>query len=181
LLKQLSDFKPKTTLPEKLFNLICELIKSNKVQSVSCPFDDYALWRKLIKEQVHHSNKTGLPPQIAFYLSGPDSGLPDIIFEEWGGEVHIPYEGCTGGDLFIYPTWRRFRPEKVGSDGKLSDATGGKPCHFILIEGDYGEIKNTRKTSVASWVLYESLIPYTPCSPLTIDLDPDFGDLQICG
>ena len=86
---------PKTTLEKPLFELICKLIKSEKVQSVSCPFQDYALWRVLVEEQVRRAESTGLPPQQALFLSGPDSGLPHIDASNWGGEAHIPYEGAT--------------------------------------------------------------------------------------
>ena len=92
---------PETNLNKPPFDLICELIKSEKVQSISCPFQDYALWRILVEEQVRRAEITGLPPQQALCLSGPDSGIPYVEVTNWGGEVHIPCEGVVAGDLFI--------------------------------------------------------------------------------
>ena len=115
---------PETTLEKPLFDLICSLITSEKVQSVSCPFQDYALWRVLVGEQVKRAESTRLPPKQALFLSGPDSGLPHIDASNWGGEAHIPYEGATEGDLFIYPSWRTFHPDRAS----LKAGTGGKQC-----------------------------------------------------
>ncbi|MCX7092680.1 MAG: hypothetical protein NTY50_04425 [Methylobacter sp.] len=163
------NIHPESSLKKSLFDLICSLIKKENVRSVSCPFQDYALWRVLVEEQVRRSQRTGLSPQQAFCLSGPDSGLPHIEAENWGGKVHIPYEGVVGGDLFIYPSWREFNPKKAEKNGSLKAATGDKSCYYLLLEGDYGEIDCAIRTVVDDWVLYESNFPCNPCNLLGSD------------
>jgi hypothetical protein len=54
---------------------VLELIKQDNVRSVSFPYDDPDLWPELIAEQVRRSKLTGLLPQEAFRLNGPDGGL----------------------------------------------------------------------------------------------------------
>jgi hypothetical protein len=94
--------------PAVIFDVIVELIGRDDVRSVSCPFDDPAIWRALVARQVERARATGLPLQEAFALCGPDSGLNQVPFRDWGGKIHIPYEGACGGDLFILPSWHRF-------------------------------------------------------------------------
>lgn len=115
----------KTGLSPALFQLIEDLISRETVQSVSCPLEDYALWRILVEQQVRRAERSGKPPQEAFKLGGPDSGLPFVVAEDWGGKVHIPYEGaCTGG-VFIKPGWRKFSFETMRST-----------CQFLLTQED---------------------------------------------
>lgn len=140
-------------LPESLITLIGEFIKRDTVQSVSFPFNNAKVWRLLIDEQVRRAMQTGLALQQAFTLSGPDSGL-SINPSEWGGEVHIPYEGCCDGDLFIAPTWRNFIRET--DSGTLSSS-----YHYLLLQRDLGELNcATRRIIGDGWVLYESTRTY---------------------
>lgn len=155
-----------TTLPQDLFQLVEELVTREEVQSVSCPFDDFALWRVLVTEQVRRSGKLGMPPQQAFTLSGPDSGLRHVAAKDWGGEIHIPYEGACGGDLLILPEWRNFFPEAaMGSKGRLSSAAR-EPCHYVLTTRDYGELDAATRETCGEWFLYRSRLPYSPSNPL---------------
>lgn len=153
-----------TTLPGPLFELILDLIRRDDVQSVSCPLEDYALWRALVGEQVRRARLTGQHPQLAFGLRGPDSGLPEVDAEAWGGGIHIPYEGACDGDLFILPKWHRFFQEDAGSDGSLRRATR-KCCHYVLMQADFGELACATRTVVGNtgWVFYQSNDPHRPC------------------
>lgn len=151
-----------TELPKDLFQLIGKLIKQDDVQSVSCPFDDFALWRELVAEQVRRAHKLGVPPQQALTLNGPDSGLSHVIAEDWGGEIHIPYEGVCEADLFILPKWFNLFPDRaMGSNGSLSKAVGGRMCHYVLSDRDYGELDAATRETCGGWHLYRSKLPYT--------------------
>lgn len=154
------------TIPKPVFDTILELIQREDVHSVSCPFDDYALWRKLIEEQVRRAEATGKPLQKALCLCGPDSDLPNVPIDDWGGEVHIPYEGTCGADLFILPSWHRFVAEKVRDGGKLRWAVG-KACHHILLCDDHGELACATRRVIGDWTLYTSTAPYEDCNPFT--------------
>lgn len=154
-----NPYSEETSLPPDLYRLICELISRDDVQSVSCPFDDYALWRALVTEQIQRSIRTGQTPKEAFELSGPDSGLPLIPYLEWGGDVHIPYEGMCDGDLLIPPDWRKLDASRgMGPEGRLSRVLG-KNCHYLLTDRDLGEMDCADRASVGAWFLYRSKIP----------------------
>ena len=151
-------------VPPPVFEAIVDLIRHDDVHSVSCPFTNYALWRLLVEEQVRRAEATGRPPQEAFCLCGPDSGLPGVEAEDWGGEVHIPYESACGADLFILPSWHRFFADKVRDGGKLRYAVG-KPCHHVLLQDDHGELACATRKAVGDWTLYTSTAPYEDCKP----------------
>ncbi|MBC3881572.1 hypothetical protein H8K35_08265 [Undibacterium sp. LX40W] len=154
----------KSTLPEPLFTTIAQLIQQDDIRSVSCPFTDYPLWRLLVEEQIRRAQKSGLPAKEAFFLSGPDgykmnlTGADTRYYpnepEDWGGIVHVPYEGATGADLFIKPDWHNFRKDQAGEDGSLSNALFGKPCRYMLSDKDYGELGCASRREVGDWVLY---------------------------
>jgi hypothetical protein len=156
-------------LPPELYPVILALIERDDVRSVSCPFDDVTLWRALVEKQIQHAQLTGLPLQKAYALCGPDSGLDNVPYQEWGGEIHVPYEGACGGDLFILPKWHRFFAEKVREGGKLR-WTVAKRCHHVLLRGDYGEIACATRQQFGDWTLYTSNAPYEPCNPF---VDPE--------
>lgn len=152
-------------ISEEFRTALERLIHLDSVRSVSCDFDDIALWRALISEQVKRARLSNLPLQKAFCLCGPERGLPDVPYEEWGGEVHIPYEGVCDGDLLIYPGWRRFTPERLTGNGRLSYATGGKCCNYVLVRRDYGELPGTVRQNFGDWTLYTSTSPHRDCNP----------------
>lgn len=141
----------KTGLSPALFHLIEDLIGRETIQSVSCPLADHALWRRLVEQQVRRAEQNGKPPQEAFNLSGPDSGLPFVTVADWGGEVHIPYEGACDGGIFIKPVWRKFSFQTMKST-----------CQFLLTQEDYGEQECAFRMVVDDWVLYEYKGVYTP-------------------
>ena len=112
----------------------------------------------------------GLAPQEAFRLNGPDSGIPLVSDEstrkdvEWGGEIHIPYEGVCGGDVFIQPHWFGFSPEQARLAPTLSEAVFGdfalngyKTCNYLLTRWkDLGEIACAKRIEVGDWLLYST-------------------------
>lgn len=171
---------------DELYDLILAMARRDDVHSVSCQFYEPRLWEGLLTEQVRRARQTGKSPEEAFYLSGPDSGIPgiakfhpgleDVPEENWfdgstleeklGGAIHIPYEGVCGADLFVYPHWRKIVPDRWEKDGAQLDwATGGKPCNHLLIEQDLGQPTcATRIGPIAgSWWLYSSTAPYKNC------------------
>lgn len=164
----------RVTLPAKVVQKVLELIRRPDVRSVSCPYDDYALWRELVAEQVKRAKLSRLHVQDAFTLCGPDGGLWDTPIEAWGGYVHIPFEGLCGGDLLLRPKWRKFRVENGTRTGKLSTAASVPCCYYVLSPEDFGEVPFATRELVGDWVLYTSKEPYKPCSPLR---DPDIDKL----
>lgn len=154
-------------LPEQVVSKVLELIQRDDVRSVSCPFNDYELWRSLVAEQVRRSKLSGLPPREAFTLCGADGGMSGMPFDEWGGRVHLPYEGMCGGDLVLLPLWRKFFAEDAEDTGRLSTAVR-LCCYFLLTPRDFGELGFAVRTLVGDWVLYESKVPYAPCDPLDL-------------
>jgi hypothetical protein len=178
----------RTELADELRDLILAMARRPDVHSVSCQFRDEKLWEGLLTEQVKRARETGKPPKQAFFLCGPDGGLPgiaktfpgleDLPEEEWfdgstleermGGDIHIPYEGVCGADLYVYPSWRKIHPEAWQKEGaELDWATPRKACNHLLIERDLGEPScATRMGPIAgTWWLYSSKAPYKPCSP----------------
>ena len=150
------------SLSPELLQTILQLALHTNVRSVSCPFDEPALWRALSEIQLRRADELGVAPQQALRLSGPDSGLDGIAPEDWAGEIHIPYEGAAPGDLFIQPDWRELRLDADHADGSLTQVNGGTPCHFLLAEKDFGELACATRRFVDGWVLYESKSPYRP-------------------
>jgi len=162
------EIPPQSELPADLFRAITGLIQLDTVRSVSCPFPDFALWRALVTEQVRRAQRSRIEAQKAFTLCGPDSGLPHVSAEDWGGGVHIPYEGACEADLFILPSWRVFRAELAQQGGSLAHALGVAQCQYVLAPHDYGELGSAIRTVVGDWVLYESRLPYAPSDPLQL-------------
>ena len=151
-------------LDPELFQCIAALIKSTKVNSVSCPLYDFPLWRLLVTEQIKRSVQTGKPLKEALKLScgegsllltGADTRAYANEAEDWGGEVHVPYEGACEADLFVMPMWHNFDMTKVGVDGSLLMASYWKTNRYLLSRRDYGEIGCAARSQVGDWFLYE--------------------------
>jgi hypothetical protein len=153
-----------TPMPAPLFAAILELIQRDVVRSVSCSIRDHALWQALVAEQSRRSERSGLPRQEAFWLGCDDGGLGDIPVEAWGGEMHVPYEGICGSDLFVLPKWHGFLAEKIRHGGKLSWAIH-KRCNHVLMHGDFGELACATRTVIGDWTLYTSTAPHEDCNP----------------
>lgn len=173
-------------LTAELQDAILRLATTASIRSISCPFDDFVLWEGLLREQVRRAKASGLAPQQALFLAGPDSGIPGItppryIDDEddgtspatadprtgklapdmWGGCVHIPFEGACEADLFILPGWHRVFPERMSAPGaKLSDLLAGKRCNYLLCDRSLGEIPGATRQEVAGWTLYTSTSPH---------------------
>jgi hypothetical protein len=159
--------KHEVPLTPALFELIAELIKKPTVQSVAFPQDDVQIWRILVGEQIRRARATGLHPQHAFGLCGPDDGLP-FDTAEWGGWVHTPYEGICAADLFIKPSWRAFLPSQgMGTNGTLTAANADKACHYLLVAGHGPEMDCAIRHLGDGWTLYTSNRPYMPSNPFS--------------
>jgi hypothetical protein len=163
-------------LPSELIGFLALVIKRADVQSVSFPSTDERLWRLLVDEQILRARCTGLHLQHAFGLSGPDSGLP-FDAADWGGYVHIPYEGLAEADLIVRPKWRALNLNAAMGDGPLSGAIGGKPCHHLLVKGLHQQVDSASRTQVAGWTFYTSKRPYEPCNPFMDRKFPADGTL----
>ena len=181
------DEMNQTDIADDLRDFILAMASREDVHSVSCQFRDFKLWEGLLAEQGRRAQLTGKPPRDAFFLCGPDGGIHgvakhhaglegmpeeerfngDTLEEKMGGDIHIPYEGVCGADLFVYPAWRKIYPEAWKEKGaELDWATAGKSCNYLLIDRDLGEAACAARTRpVAGWWLYSSVAPYKDCNP----------------
>lgn len=57
----------RVSLPVSVVKKIQELIRRDDVQSVSCPYDDRAVWEILVREQLRRAAESDLPPQDVFF------------------------------------------------------------------------------------------------------------------
>lgn len=140
-----------------LYNMVAQIAAQSDVNSASCPFNWLAIWRILVEEQVKRSQRLDLPPQEAFKLSGPDNGFgDDKLAENWGGYVHIPYEGMCDGDVVFLPNWRIFNADKAGADGSLAAALRMNLCRYLFVpkERMLGELACATRKEIGDWMLY---------------------------
>jgi hypothetical protein len=175
-------------LHAELRTVILNLAARADLHSVSCQFDDRVLWEGLLAEQLRRAKETGRPPQSAFFLCGPDGGLPEIAkslaaheeddlpaasraaAERYGGIIRTPNEGVCGADLFVYPSWRQIYPETWrAEDAELDWATVDKPCNHLLIEQNLGKAPRAERIGpiAGTWCLYSSTAPYKDCNPFS--------------
>lgn len=76
------------------YNKSTQIVAQCDVRSISFPFNSFQIRRILVKEQVQRAHKLCVPLEEAFKLSGHDPGLlNNELVKNWGGDVHIPYEG----------------------------------------------------------------------------------------
>lgn len=149
-----------TSLPAVVTEKIRELIKRTEVQSVSCPYFDPLVWKVLVEEQVKRAKHSGLQPQDALFLSGPDGDLSGVPIQQWGGSCHIPSEGLCGGDLLVRPKWRQFKVANGAATGRLSTAASVEYCSYVLSPEDFGEVPFASREDVGEgWVLYVANVP----------------------
>jgi len=148
--------------PPEVIELIKVLITRPEVQSVSFPYSDERVWRALVREQLKRAEGTGRHRQNVFGLSGPDSGLP-FDPADWGGYVHIPYEGMAEADLFVKSPTRGFHLPYARGGGDLKAAMLGKHCHHALVHGEHRDVDGASRTLVQGWTLYTSNRPYVRC------------------
>lgn len=155
--------KPEEELPAAVIALIGELVTRDNVQSVSCPYNNSKVWRLLVAEQVRRAEKFNKPLQEIFTLAGTDGGF-SFDPRQWGGDVHIPYEGACMADLFIAPKWRNFLRE-------TNSATLSRSYHYLLVSRGFGELDCAVRRDVGEgWMLYESTRPYVKVNVLGHDL-----------
>lgn len=137
------------------YKVLAAMIAQDDVHSVSCPFGGLTIWRILVTEQIKRAQRLGLPPDEAFTLYGPDTGLNDLP-ENWGGYVHIPYEGMCDGDIVFLPSWRVFHPEKAGIDGSLAQTMRMQGCRYLFVpkSRELGDLPCATREEIGDWVLY---------------------------
>lgn len=155
-------------IPADVRALILQLAAQDNVRSVSLPFQDYLLWRGLLAIQQRRVTEDFLDPSEALKLNGPDSGIPWInnfwyrSDLQWGGEIHIPYEGFCSGDIFVFPNGFGFDAEYAKIASTLSAAAFGpnwmayeKSCKYFLTKAmGQGELLSASRMVIGDWVLY---------------------------
>ena len=137
-----------------LFELIVSLSHRADVRSVSCPFDDRLLWRALVLEQVRRAALQGIAPAEALFLAGPESGLTDVAAEDWGGDIHIPYEGVCEADLFIVPKWHSFDRKGAAAAGTARAGVFGRAHRYVITRGDPGEFARDERMRCGESTMY---------------------------
>ena len=137
-----------------LFELITSLARRKDVNRVSCPFDDRVLWRALVWEQVQRAKAQAVAPSAALFLAGPDSGMAGAVAEEWGGDIHIPYEGAHDADLFVRPDWHEFHRDRALAAGTVRVGLANKAHRYAIVEGDLGEFPRDERVRCGEWTLY---------------------------
>lgn len=148
----LLSYKPEN---QELYTFLEALIAKQEIKSVSCPFNDFYLWRILVKEQVRRSINLQLAPQQALYLSGEDIGFNDATSPaNWGGNVHTPFESMACADCVFLPTWRKFFDEYAGDTGCLAKATR-LDCEYLFSTRDLGELSCADRKIVGDWFFYQ--------------------------
>lgn len=153
------DFRAKvpvaeSTLDSGLVELIVSLARRADVRSISCPFKDRVLWRALVWQQIQRARIAGVAPREALLLAGPDSGLSDAIAEDWGGDIHIPWEGTHDGDLFIKPGSYSFDRLSAQTAGTVRAGLYERAHRYALVEGDLGEFPRDERVRCGGWTLY---------------------------
>lgn len=158
-------------VPQDLHSLIMKLAIRSNVNSVSCPYIDTDLWRSLISEQVRRAKQHNADPQRTYELNGPDGGIPYVndgygrMDLEWGGYVHVPYEGACGGDLFIQPDWFQLDLNTARTTTSFNEAVfglwgrvGSKSCkYFVTHVLALGVIPSATHEIVGPWAVYWAL------------------------
>jgi hypothetical protein len=143
---------------EDFYQLVAKLAADEDIQSISCPFDGFEIWRILVEAQVTRAKKAGLPAEEALSLFGPDGGLGRIVEpENWGGKVSIPFEGMRMANFIFLPDWRAFHIDKAGIYGSLTEAmNSGVECKYLFVpkERDFGELGCANRKEVSGWILY---------------------------
>jgi hypothetical protein len=152
-------------LPTALLEFLGQQIARPDIGSVSCCLKDYALWRLLIAEQRRRGG-AGDKAQHVFALAGPEGSIAPANPDDWGGAVHIPYEGVLDGDILFLPAWRRFEPELAGDGGRLSRAVG-KQCKIVISQRDFGELACATRSVFDSWIVYQDRRQSGPYNPFT--------------
>lgn len=141
---------------QAFYRFLETLIAKPEIKSVSCPFNDFYLWRILVKEQVKRSIDTQLAPQETFYLCGKEVGFGDATSPtNWGGYAHTPYEGMACADCVFLPEWRKFFFEYAGNKGSLARATRLE-CNYLFSARDLGELGCADRTMVGNWFFYQN-------------------------
>ena len=152
-------------LPVALQEYLRELVSRPETLSASCEGGDYQLWRILIDEQLRRAEISGTPPQKAFGLCAADTGLPWLPFDFLGADVHVPYEGICGGDIFFLPNWFKFDAEAAVKAGHLSGGTHGKHCRYLISDRDLGDLSCATRRAFDGWFVYEDKNHLAPCNP----------------
>lgn len=153
------------TVPEEVIHATAKLVSRNNVRSASCWVQDYWLWRTLVSEQVRRSEAARQPPEAALNLSGPDRGLPDFNVGDWGGRVHIPYEGACVANLHFKPRWQYLYPHnEVPHDNTPCRFFRSKPmifdetCLYLVADEDLGLLSGAMREEICDgWYLYTRL------------------------
>ena len=145
----------RSSIDSGLFELITSTAKLEEVSSVSCQFNDRILWRALVWEQIGRASKLGVAPEKAFALSGPDSGLTDAVAGDWGGDIHIPWEGAAGADLYVQPDWQLFDRDRALAAGSVRAGVAWRNAHrYAILRGDPGEFVHDVRVRCGDWTMY---------------------------
>ncbi len=143
-------------IPRGVVELLCSLARRPDVKSISAAVKDYQLWRGLVWEQVKRSRAEGVPPKDALFLAGSDSGAGRVRAADWGGDLHIPYEGACEADVYVLPTWRVWdQVAAIEADSVLAGLLYMRHLPKVLIATrDLGQFAAEERIVCDGWFVY---------------------------
>ncbi len=147
-----------STTDSGLSEIIVSLAKRDDVKSLSCGIDDRMLWRELVWVQVQRALRTRALPQSELFLAGPEGGIRHAEPEDWGGGIHIPYEGACEADVFVKPGWHAFDEQRARANGTVAAGLFDKAKRYALVKGYYGEFPRDECVRCGGWSLYRLLV-----------------------
>lgn len=159
-------------VPPAVTRAVLALVRGLELPAVASGYKAMELWTGLCALQMERVAATGRPPAEALALFSADGGIP-LRPEDWGGDVHVSWEGMCMATLVMKPGWRVFAPERAGEDGSLlMGLRDGGPyeaprvrfanglecsigrCLVLVVPDDYGELGCTWRFVVDDWFIY---------------------------
>lgn len=145
-------------MPGALIQRLVELIEKLEILSVASGKGDMRWWQALCRLQLKRMHDTGKPAQEALQLSASSSGTP-LEPANWGGDIHISYEGMHILELTVLAGWRRIDSEAFLETGSLrAGLTRGFPpgpeCRVLVTQSDLGMLPGLEREQYSDWFIY---------------------------
>lgn len=155
---QMVPVQTRDSMPDALIQRLVELIENLEIRAVASGKGDIRWWQVLYRLQLKRMHDTGKPAQEALQLSASSSGTP-LEPANWGGDIHISYEGMQILELTVLPDWRRFDSETFLETGSLRDGlTKGFPpgpeCRVLVTQSDLGLLPGLEREQYSDWFIY---------------------------
>lgn len=159
-------------LPPSVSTAIVRLVKALELPAVAADERGFDLWHGLCELQMQRADATGQAPDDALALFASDNGIP-LQPPDWGGAVHVSWEGMRVATVMVMPEWRTFEPARAGDTGSLqlglcAGEFGDAPivrfasglectrerCLMMATRSDFGVLGCAWRLPVGGWVIY---------------------------